>query len=87
MQIENFREQNPSDKCAAIFDITLESGLVFRNWKLLKSAKGNKFLAGPSFSTEDEFGKKTWHAYIDFSSSEKKKDFERKVMKELEAFL
>lgn len=85
--IENYREQNPSEKYIAIFDIAWPHpfGMTFRNWKLFRNQKG-EWISGPAFSTEDAEGNKVWSAYIEFSK-EKHKDFQKTVLEALKPYI
>lgn len=88
IRIENYREMPPTEKHVAIFDVYLTKiGLLFRNLKLVKGKNGSEFLSYPSFmESEDEFGKKKFTRYFEFSE-EKTKEFENQVCQELEPFL
>lgn len=87
MKIENYREQPSEGNVLAIFDIYFETWqMTFRNWKLIRSKKGTTFVSGPSFSTTELNGEKKFHPLIEFTT-EKKRDFETKVMEALQPFL
>jgi hypothetical protein len=88
MEIENYREQPAGGSVVAIFDIAwpAQFGLTFRNWKLIRSKKGNLFITGPSYSEVQHNGDKKWLPFIDFNK-EKKESFEKKVLEALGPFL
>lgn len=87
MYIENFKEQPPSGKVMAIFDIRWppQFGMVFRNWKAIRGKNGY-FIAGPSFKETDSEGVDHYHQLIEFSK-EKRMDFEKKVKELLKEYL
>jgi len=87
MKIENYREAGPSDKYIAKFDLYIPAlQMTLHELKLIRSTKGHNFIAMPSFSKEDEFGKKSWFPFIEFSK-EKKVEFEKQVMELLKGFV
>ena len=87
MEILNYREQPPSGSVVAIFDLTVPAlGMIFRNWKLLRSKNGHLFPASPSFSYEDEQGQKKWSPLIEVNEK-RKADFNKAVLEALQPFL
>lgn len=87
MQIIDYQPTLPGQYHKAEFSIYFPAwGMTFRRWKLVMSRQGNYFVTSPAFSTEQDDGKRQWHSYIEFSS-EKKKDFDRKILEALKPFL
>ena len=82
IRIENYRSENQGSTIA-IFDIYLEKlQLTLRNWKLIRTKKGQLFVSAPAFGQPhptDEFVKKTWIPYVEWSE-ERNKDFQAKVL-------
>lgn len=86
MEITNYREQPPASKIIAIFDVYIPAWqLTFRNLKIIRSAKGNSFIAFPSFCEEIN-GEKKYTPYIEFSK-ERGGDFQTKVKELLVPFM
>ena len=86
MKVESFRDGSPADKFVAIFDVYIPAlQMTLANLKLLRSKNNKLFIAFPSYCTEDEMGQKKWTPYIQFSR-EKKFEFEKAVMEELQQF-
>ena len=86
MEILNYCEQPPTGNIVAIFSVDLPAaGMTFHKIKLIKSKTGKKFLSFPSWMQEDDMGKKTFFPYIEMTD-ERKMDFEKKVMAELENY-
>lgn len=86
MRIENYREQNPASNIIAFFDIYFDKmGMTLHNLKIIRSKKGNTFIAYPSYGVEDEMGQKKFFPYFSFSE-ERKRDFEAKVYELLSPF-
>lgn len=87
MEIKNYREQPPGSNIVAIFDLySPKTTETRRQIKLMKSKAGSHFLSFPSFSIEDEQGKKNWHAYSEFAA-EKQKEFCEAIFEALLPFV
>jgi hypothetical protein len=85
IEIENYREQSPQGSVVAIFDIYLpKMQLRFRNYRLIRTKKGAKFISAPSFKHE-EGGKESYVPYIEFSK-DRTEEFVKQVMEQLKVF-
>lgn len=85
IEIENYREQSPQGSVQAMFDIYLpKMQLRFRNYRLIRTKKGAKFISSPSFKQEED-GKDAYIPYIEFSK-ERNDEFVKQVMEQLKNF-
>ena len=86
MKILNFQDVigNPSVVCE--FDVYLDAGITFHRCKLICTKKGAKYVSLPNYCIKSDDGTKKFYPYISFSEN-KGKEFQTKVMQELEPFL
>lgn len=86
VEIENYRQQPIGGTVQAIFDIWLPNiKLRFRNWKLIQTKKGHKFVAAPAFAVDGIEGKKDFIPYVEFEK-ERAADFNKTVLEKLKEF-
>lgn len=85
MEIENYREQSPNGSVQAIFDIYLpKMQLRFRNFRLIRTKKGARFINAPAFK-EEVNGKEVYTPLVEFSK-ERQEEFNRQVLDILKDF-
>lgn len=87
MEILNWKDGTLTSNVVGIFDIYLgpKWGMTFKNFRLIRTKKGSLILGFPSYSIDNEPGKKTWIPYIDLSP-EKKEAFTKEVMELVKPF-
>lgn len=88
MKIDNYREGLLGGNIVCEFDIELDDywGTVYHNWKVIKSGKGTRFVASPSYGITTETGMKKYFPYIEMKA-EKKREFDKKIMELLAEYV